>query len=181
MNLQHETSQWFCMIVQSVWFKKKKQVASACNFMFVYMYISECWKRDSIKCCDVVLFVHCYLLCSMTFNILLPLELNLFQHGSESPWCPILYSGKFCRVQFSCMVDLHHFTGLIFVDTCTQAHYVQYNSTYFVGLIFTVWWSSEKTVKIGPLGNFLLYGNYKVFPYKWQKSLPMNETWFAFH
>ena len=47
--------------------------------------------------------------------------------------------GNFCRVQFSCMVDLHHFTGLIFVDMCTQAHYVQYNSTYFVGLIFAVW------------------------------------------
>ena len=55
------------------------------------------------------------------------------------------------------MVELYHFVGLIFVDACTHAHYVLYNWAHFAGLIFAVRWSSTKTVKIGPLENFLLY------------------------
>ena len=45
---------------------------------------------------------------------------------------------NFCGVQFSQMVNLYHFAGLIFTDACTHAHYVLYNPTYFTGLIFTV-------------------------------------------
>ena len=51
------------------------------------------------------------------------------------------------------MVDLYHFTGLIFADARTHAHYVLYNQTYFMGLIFAVRHSSTKTVKIGPHGS----------------------------
>ena len=56
------------------------------------------------------------------------------------------------------MVDLYQITGLIFVGTRTYVHYVLYNRTYFTGQIFVVRQSSEKTVKIGPLKNFPLYG-----------------------
>ena len=42
------------------------------------------------------------------------------------------------RVQFSRMVDLYHFMGLIFIDMCTHTHYVLYNRVYFTGLICTV-------------------------------------------
>ena len=32
--------------------------------------------------------------------------------------------GNFCRVQFSRMIDLYHFAGLIFADMHTPAHCV---------------------------------------------------------
>ena len=67
-------------------------------------------------------------------------------------------AGNFRRVRFSWMVDLYHFVGLIFTDTCTHAHYVLYNPTYFVGLIFVARGSSAKTMKIGPRKIFPLYG-----------------------
>ena len=44
---------------------------------------------------------------------------------------------KFHRVQFSQMVNLYHFAGLIFTDVHTHAHYVLCSPTYFTGLIFT--------------------------------------------
>ena len=56
------------------------------------------------------------------------------------------------------MVDLYHFTGLIFTDAHTHANYVLYNRAYFACLIFAVRRSSVKTLKIGPLENILLYG-----------------------
>ena len=70
-------------------------------------------------------------------------------------------AGYFRGVQFSWIVNLYYFTGLIFADASTHAHYVLYvhNRTFFTGSIFTVRQSSTKTVKIGPLKNFLLYGN----------------------
>ena len=51
--------------------------------------------------------------------------------------------GNFHRVQFSRMVDLYHFVGLIFADACTHSHYVLYNRAYFA-----VRQSSAKTAKI---------------------------------
>ena len=66
--------------------------------------------------------------------------------------------GNFRRVQFSWNIDLHHFTGLFFLDVFTHAHYVLYNQAYFVVLIFLVRQSSIKTTKIGSLENFPLYG-----------------------
>ena len=45
-----------------------------------------------------------------------------------------MYSGKFCRVQFSWMLDLDHFTGLIFMDACTHTHYALHNRAYFMDL-----------------------------------------------
>ena len=64
---------------------------------------------------------------------------------------------KFRRVQFSQIVNLYYFVGLIFADVPTHAHCVLYNQVCFAGLIFAVMRSSAKTVKIGPLKNFLLY------------------------
>ena len=63
------------------------------------------------------------------------------------------------------MVNLHHFAGLIFADMRTHVHYVQ--SSFLTGLIFMVRRSSTKTVKIGPLENFPLYGMFSVFLGKW--------------
>ena len=54
--------------------------------------------------------------------------------------------------------QIYHFRGLIFSDVRTHSHYVLYNRTYFAGLIFMVRRSSVKTVKIGPLESFPLYG-----------------------
>ena len=76
---------------------------------------------------------------------------------------PVVYgsyriAGNFRGVQFSWMVNVYYFMGLIFVDGCTHAHYVLYNQAYFMGLIFTVCRLSVKTAKIGPLENFPLYG-----------------------
>ena len=65
--------------------------------------------------------------------------------------------GNFGEVQFSRMVDLYHFAGLIFAVVRAHAHYVQYNRAYFAGLIFAVSRSSIKTTKIEPLKNFPLY------------------------
>ena len=59
-------------------------------------------------------------------------------------------AGNFRGAQFSRMVDLYHFVGLILVDKRTHVHYVLYNPTYFAGLIFAVRQSSVKTTKIGP-------------------------------
>ena len=67
--------------------------------------------------------------------------------------------GNFRGVQFSRMVKLYHFAGLIFADSRAHAHYVLYNPTYFVGLIFAARRSSAKTTKIGPHEIFLLYSN----------------------
>ena len=61
------------------------------------------------------------------------------------------YSGNFRGVQFSQIVDLYLFAGLIFVDVPIHAHYVLYKQTYFAGLIFVVRHSSAKTTKIGHL------------------------------
>ena len=63
-------------------------------------------------------------------------------------------AGKFHGVQFSQMVDLFHFMGLIFTDGNTHAHYVLYNQAYFLGLHFAVRQSSAKAVKIGSFENF---------------------------
>ena len=52
--------------------------------------------------------------------------------------------GNFCRVQFSQMIDLDQFVGLIFVEAHTHTHYVLYNQVYFAGLIFVVRRSSTK-------------------------------------
>ena len=68
-------------------------------------------------------------------------------------------AGNFRRVQFSWMVDLYHFAGLIFTDSRAHAHYVLYNPTYFVGLIFVARRSSTKTAEIGPREISPLYGN----------------------
>ena len=59
-------------------------------------------------------------------------------------------AGIFRRVQFSQMVNLYHFAGLIFTDVHTYAHYVLCNPTYFTGLIFAARRSSTKTTKTGP-------------------------------
>ena len=59
-------------------------------------------------------------------------------------------AGNVRGVQFSRMVDLYRFAGLIFVEPHTYAHYVLYNRTYFTGLIFAVRQSSTKTVKLDP-------------------------------
>ena len=50
-------------------------------------------------------------------------------------WALTYIVGNYRRVQFSWMIDLYHFVGLIFADTCTHAHYILYN---FASLIFTV-------------------------------------------
>ena len=39
-------------------------------------------------------------------------------------------AGNFCRVKFSQMVDHYHFTGLIFTEACTRAHYELYNRLF---------------------------------------------------
>ena len=67
-------------------------------------------------------------------------------------------AGNFCGVQFSQMVDLHYFTGLIFADALIYTHCVLYIRAYFAGLIFVVRRLSVKTAKIGPHENFPLYG-----------------------
>ena len=47
--------------------------------------------------------------------------------------------GNFRGVQFSqWMVDFYYFTGLVFADAHTHAHYVLYNRAYFMCLIFAV-------------------------------------------
>ena len=65
----------------------------------------------------------------------------------------VYIAGNFHGAQFPRMVHLYHFTGLIFADAHTHAHYVLYNRAYFVGLIFTVRRLSTKIVKIGSLKN----------------------------
>ena len=67
--------------------------------------------------------------------------------------------GNILEVQFSWMVDLYYFVGLIFMDTSTHAHYVLYNRAFFREFNFVVRQSSTKTMKIGPLEIFLLYGS----------------------
>ena len=47
------------------------------------------------------------------------------QTNFDSPNTP--YSRKFCGVQFSWIVNLYHFVGLIFADARIHAHYVLYN------------------------------------------------------
>ena len=49
----------------------------------------------------------------------------------------VLYriAGIFHGARFSWMVDLYHFTDLIFMDAHTHAHYILYNQAYFMGLI----------------------------------------------
>ena len=42
-------------------------------------------------------------------------------------------AGNFHGVQFSQMVNLDNFTGLIFTDASTHAHYVMYNQAFFCG------------------------------------------------
>ena len=59
-------------------------------------------------------------------------------------------AGNFRGVQFSWMVDICHFAGLIFADAGPHAHYVLYNQAYFVGLIFAVRRSSVKLGKLDP-------------------------------
>ena len=54
-------------------------------------------------------------------------------------------AGNFRRVQFSQMVNLYYFVGLIFAEECIHTHYVLYNPTYFVCLIFVVRQSSVNT------------------------------------
>ena len=39
-------------------------------------------------------------------------------------WNEYRIAGNFREVQFSQMVDLYHFVGLIFADACTHTHYV---------------------------------------------------------
>ena len=56
-------------------------------------------------------------------------------------------AGNVRGVQFSRMVDLYPFAGLIFADLHT---YVLYNRTYFTGLIFAVRQSSAKTMELDP-------------------------------
>ena len=69
-------------------------------------------------------------------------------------------AGNFRGAQFSRMLDLYYFAGLIFADSSTHVHYVLYTiELFFIGLIFTVRQSPTKIVKNGPLENFLLYGN----------------------
>ena len=51
---------------------------------------------------------------------------------------------NFRGVQLSWMVNVYHFTGIIFCDARTCAHYVLYNQTFFAGLISTVKRSSVK-------------------------------------
>ncbi len=67
-------------------------------------------------------------------------------------------AGNFRGVQFSKMASLQSFPSLIFVDSCDHAHYILYNRTCFVGLIFADSRLSAKTMKIGSYENFLLYG-----------------------
>ena len=55
---------------------------------------------------------------------------------------------EFCGIQFSLMINLYHFVGLIFVDMHSPSHCVLYNRAYFTGLIFAVRQLSAKTVKI---------------------------------
>ena len=50
--------------------------------------------------------------------------------------CTYSIAGKFHWVQFLQMVDLYHFTGLIFADVRTHTHYVLYNRAYFAGFNF---------------------------------------------
>ena len=66
-------------------------------------------------------------------------------------------AGNFRGFQCLWMVDLYHFAGLNFIDSCTHTHYALYNQAYFVDLIFTVRQSSTKNAKIGPLENFPPY------------------------
>ena len=68
-------------------------------------------------------------------------------------------AGNFHGVQFSRMVDLYYFAGLIFADSRTHIYYVLYNPTYFTGLIFVAI-SSAKTAEIGPREISPLYGNW---------------------
>jgi hypothetical protein len=65
------------------------------------------------------------------------------------------YSGNFCGVQFSPMISLQNFRGLIFADARDYAHYTLYNCVDFVGLIFM---DSSLSIKNAKIGNFLLYG-----------------------
>ena len=67
------------------------------------------------------------------------------------------------------MFDLQLFLGLNFTGMRTHTHYVLYSLAYFVGLTFTVRQSSVKTVKIGPLENFPLYGNQKSQAIRWEQ------------
>ena len=45
---------------------------------------------------------------------------------------------EFCGIQFSLMINLYHFVGLIFTDMHSPSHCVLYNRAYFTGLIFAV-------------------------------------------
>ena len=49
--------------------------------------------------------------------------------------------------------------GLNFTDVSTHAPYVPYNRAFLTGLIFAVRQSSAKTMKIGLLKKFPLYGS----------------------
>ena len=59
--------------------------------------------------------------------------------------------GNFHGVQFSWMVNLYYFAGLIFTDASTHIHCVLYSQAIFMGLIFAVRRSSTKTMKLYPL------------------------------
>ena len=61
------------------------------------------------------------------------------------------------------IVDPDYFAGLIFTDACICAHYLLYDRGHFADLIFTVIQQSAKTMKIGPLKNFLLHGMSSVY------------------
>ena len=66
-------------------------------------------------------------------------------------------AGNFRWIQFSQMVDLDYFTGLIFTDVSINSYPLcTVQSSFFVDLIFVVRGSSVKTAKNGPLENFPL-------------------------
>ena len=67
------------------------------------------------------------------------------------------YNGKlkiFCGVQF-CGWSIFTISR---VNLRAHAHYALYKRAFLTGFIFAVRRSSAKTVKIGPLENFPLYG-----------------------
>ena len=59
------------------------------------------------------------------------------------------------------MGGLVTFHSSVFVDAHDHAITAMYKRAYFVGLSFAVHESTVKTVKIGPLENFPLYGSYR--------------------
>ena len=72
--------------------------------------------------------------------------------------------GKLRGVEFSQKASLQSFCGFIFKDKHT-AHICSLISFHFMGLISMDWQVTDKTLKIGPLENFPLYGTHMYVPF----------------